>query len=156
MALLGFSARASLILAVLFLHRGVALAQSGSLALSDATAELLAVNPDSHSVSVFDVHNGIRKRAEVPIPGIPQAISIDSVSRTAFVTSRQSNTLEVIALESDSLAGCVAVGARHCGRCCRRCGGRRWQDSEVSWHPLPHGGQRLLECPSKQQRAPKC
>lgn len=108
---LGVSARISLMLAVLFLHRGVALAQSGSLALSDATAELLAVNPDSHSVSVFDVHNGIRKRAEVPIPGIPQAISIDSASRTAFVTSRQSNTLEVIALESDSLAGCVAVGA---------------------------------------------
>ena len=108
---LGVSVRVSLMLAVLFLHRGVALAQSGSLALSDATAELLAVNPDSHSVSVFDVRSGIRKRAEVSIPGIPQAISIDSVSRTAFVTSRQSNTLEVIALESDSLAGCVAVGA---------------------------------------------
>ena len=72
---LGVSARVSLMLTVLFLHRGVAVAQSGSLALSDITAELLAVNPDSHSVSVFDVRSGIRKRAEVSIPGIPQAIS---------------------------------------------------------------------------------
>ncbi|HBW84078.1 MAG TPA: hypothetical protein DEF79_08575 [Gammaproteobacteria bacterium] len=108
---LGISVRVSFILAVLFLHRGVALAQSGSLALSDAAAELLAVNPDSHSVSIFDIRSGIRKRAEVSIPGIPQTISIDSSSKTAFVTSRQSNTLEVIALESDSLAGCVPVGA---------------------------------------------
>ena len=97
-------------LTVLFLHRGVSMAQSGSLALSDITAELLAVNPDSHSVSVFDVRSGIRKRAEVAIPGIPQAISVDS-SRTAFVSSRQSNTLEVIALETDSLAGCLEDGA---------------------------------------------
>ena len=110
-AFLGVSARVSLMLTVFFLHRGIGVAQSGSLALSDITAELLAVNPDSHSVSVFDVRSGIRKRAEVAIPGIPQAISIDSSSRTAFVTSRQSNTLEVIALETDSLAGCVEVGA---------------------------------------------
>jgi YVTN family beta-propeller protein len=110
-AFLGVSARVSFMLTVLFLHRSVAMAQSGSLALSDITAELLAVNPDSHSVSVFDVRSGIRKRAEVSIQGIPQAITIDSNSRTAFVTSRQSNTLEVIALETDSLAGCVEVGA---------------------------------------------
>ena len=109
-AFLGVSARVSLMLTVFFLHRSIAVAQSGSLALSDITAELLAVNPDSHSVSVFDIKSGIRNRAEVAIPGIPQAISIDS-SRTAFVTSRRSNTLEVIALETDSLAGCVEVGA---------------------------------------------
>ena len=56
-AFLGVSARVSLMLAVLFLHRGVDMSQSGSLALSDVTAELLAVNPDSHSVSVFDVRS---------------------------------------------------------------------------------------------------
>ena len=88
-AFLGVSARVSLMLTVFLLHRDIAVAQSGSLALSDITAELLAVNPDSHSVSVFDVRSGIRKRAEVAISGIPQAISIDSRSRAASVTSRQ-------------------------------------------------------------------
>ena len=62
-AFLGVSVRVWWMLTVLFLHRGVSMAQSGSLALSDITAELLAVNPDSHSVSVFDVRSGIRKRA---------------------------------------------------------------------------------------------
>ena len=105
-----FSTRFSSILVALYASC-VVQAQSGSITLSDASKQLLVVNPDSHSVSIFDVRSEISKRAEVQMLGVPQAISIDKNSRTAFVTSRQSNTLEVISLESDLLKGCVPVGA---------------------------------------------
>ncbi len=80
---------------------------SSALAITEDGSRLLAVNPDSNSVSVMDPLAG-EKLAELPVGDDPRMVALEGNTR-AYVANRGSDTVSVIDLGELTIAATIEV-----------------------------------------------
>ena len=87
---------------------------SSALAVTPDGEFLLAVNPDSNSLSVLKTFAGeaeLALRAEIPVGVDPRTVAVDDVRKWAVTANRGSGTVSIIDLRSDyAVVGEVTVG----------------------------------------------
>jgi YVTN family beta-propeller protein len=87
---------------------------SRSIAVTPDGALVLAVNPDSGSLSLVDATT-LDLLAELPVGRTPQSVAVAPDGAVAYVTNKGSNTLSVIDLSSREAGAEIAVGDRPVG-----------------------------------------
>jgi YVTN family beta-propeller protein len=89
---------------------------SSPLALTADGSAVWSVNPDSDSVSVFEVAGDRnRKLAEIPVGDEPRCVAITPDDKTVYVTNALSGTVSVINVASGKVRATIAVGAEPTG-----------------------------------------
>ena len=83
--------------------------RSSAIALSPDGRLLVAVNPDSDSVSIVDTASSTVV-AEVPIVSEPRSVSIDSTGAVAYVAATGSDSLVAVDLAAPGVLWSVRVG----------------------------------------------
>jgi YVTN family beta-propeller protein len=84
---------------------------SGMLALTQDGQTLLAVNPDSNTVSLIAT-SSLEKLAEIPVGVDPRSVTIAPDDATAFVANQGSDDLSVIDITTRSIQATLRVGDR--------------------------------------------
>jgi YVTN family beta-propeller protein len=87
---------------------------SSAIALTADGATLLAVNPDSNSLSVVDTA-AHALLAEIPVGLDPCTVAVDDAGRWAYVANRGSADVSVIDLQTCETVAHIAVGYRPYG-----------------------------------------
>jgi YVTN family beta-propeller protein len=93
---------------------GGAQRSSGALALTSDGDLLLAVNPDSNSVTVLDT-NSQEVVAEIPVGIDPRSVALSPDGARAYVVNQGSDNLAVLDLGSGSVMEWLSVGDRPVG-----------------------------------------
>jgi YVTN family beta-propeller protein len=86
--------------------------RSTSIALTGDGKQLVNVNHDANSVTVFKVQGGsnLSKLAEIPVGREPVCVAVHPRSGRTFVTNSDSGTVSVIDLKKLKVIGEIAVG----------------------------------------------
>lgn len=84
---------------------------SGMLVLTQDGQTLLAVNPDSNTLTIADTSSAV-KVAEIPVGVDPRSVALTSDDRTAFVANQGSDSLSVIDVPARSIRSTVPLGDR--------------------------------------------
>jgi YVTN family beta-propeller protein len=87
---------------------------TSNLAITPDNQFLLAVNPDSNSITIIDLTT-LNPVAEIQVGLDPRSVAVSSDGVRAFVTNRGSNSLSVIDITSQMKIKEVAVGDRPVG-----------------------------------------
>ena len=87
---------------------------SSAIAITPDGATLLAVNPDSNSVTLMDIA-GRTVIAELAVGVDPRSVAVDDSGRRAYVANRGSDSLAVIDLAARRVITEVAVGVQPYG-----------------------------------------
>ncbi|HSR34906.1 MAG TPA: cytochrome D1 domain-containing protein [Anaerolineae bacterium] len=87
---------------------------SSAIALTDAGATLLVVNPDSNTLTLVDAesHSIV---AELSVGIDPRTVAVDSAGRRAYVANRGSDSVSVVDLTAPEVIAEVPVGRRPYG-----------------------------------------
>jgi YVTN family beta-propeller protein len=83
---------------------------SSAIAITADGTLLLAVNPDSNSISLIDPAYQLLL-AEIPVGVDPRTVSVDDGGHLAFVANRGSDSISVIDLAGRRLLSQIPVGA---------------------------------------------
>ncbi len=87
---------------------------SSAIALTPDGATLLAVNPDSNSLSLVDL-GSLGTIAELPVGVDPRTVAVDDAGSRAYVANRGSDSLSVVDLAARRVITEVLVGDRPYG-----------------------------------------
>ncbi len=87
---------------------------SSAIAITADGNLLLAVNPDSNSISLIDPAHQLLL-AEIPVGVDPRTVSVDDSGQLAFVANRGSDSISVIDLAGRRLLSQIPVGVRPYG-----------------------------------------
>ena len=87
---------------------------SSAIALTADGRTLLAVNPDSDSLSIVDLHDEPTV-TEIGVGNDPRTVAVSDGGRRAYTANRGGNSVSVVDLEGRRLIGDVAVGSRPYG-----------------------------------------
>ena len=87
---------------------------SSSIAITADGKTLLAVNPDSNSLSVMDTAQQMN-RAEIAVGVTPSAVAIDHFAQQGYVANQGSNSVSVIDLNALEVVAEISVGNRPVG-----------------------------------------
>lgn len=103
-----------------YVHLRAALAvgpqQSGPIALTPNDARLVAVNPDSNTVSIFNaLANPPAKLAETAVGSEPVSVAVHPLGTKAYVANAISGTVSVVNLVSFAVDKIIPVGAEPMG-----------------------------------------
>ncbi len=85
-----------------------------AIALTRDGSTLLAVNPDSNSITFIALADSA-VTAEIPVGVHPRTVTIDHGRQRAFVANEGSNSISVLDLQARQVTGEVDVGARPVG-----------------------------------------
>ena len=83
---------------------------SSAIAITADGTLLLAVNPDSNSISLIDPADQLLL-AEIPVGVDPRTVSVDDGGHLAFVANRGSDTISVVDLAGRRFLSQIPVGA---------------------------------------------
>jgi YVTN family beta-propeller protein len=88
--------------------------RSTTIALSNRGSNLIAVNTDNDSISIFNAStNDLQKLAEIPVGNEPGCVAIHPADREAYVTNAQSGTVSVVELrgfKKNTVVATIKVG----------------------------------------------
>jgi len=111
---------------VLFRHGGVVSAtldqelasspkrSSSAIAITADGATLLAVNPDSNSLSLIDLGTLVTV-TEIPVTVDPRTVAVDDAGLRAYVANRGSDSVSIVDLDAHAVIAEVVVGNRPYG-----------------------------------------
>ncbi|MDD5578991.1 MAG: beta-propeller fold lactonase family protein [Methylobacter sp.] len=89
--------------------------RSTTIALSKWGSDLIVVNTDNDSISLFNTGgNELQKLAEIPVGNEPGCIALHPSDKEAYVTNAQSGTVSVVSLhgiKKNKVVDTIAVGA---------------------------------------------
>lgn len=83
--------------------------ESRSLAWGSADTALLAVNPDSNSLSVIDVL-GLETLVEIAVGVDPRCVAVDIAGQVAYVSNRGSRSISIVDLAERAAVGTIDIG----------------------------------------------
>jgi YVTN family beta-propeller protein len=87
---------------------------SSAIAITADGTRLIAINPDSNSVSLVDTA-ALKLLAEIPVGVDPRTVVVDDAGLTAYVANRGSGTVSVIDLQNQRVTAEIAVGTQPYG-----------------------------------------
>ena len=87
---------------------------SSAIAVTADGRLVLAVNPDSNSLSLVDASTQ-ETIAEIPVGVDPRTVAVDDAGRRAYVANRESDSVSVIDLDAHAVIAEVPVGDRPYG-----------------------------------------
>ncbi|MDX1614258.1 MAG: hypothetical protein R3300_08100 [Candidatus Promineifilaceae bacterium] len=87
---------------------------SSAIAVTVAGNRVLAVNPDSDSLSLINLHDGLSV-IEIAVGDDPRTVAVSDDGRRAYTANRGDNSVSVVDLAAAQVIGHVAVGARPYG-----------------------------------------
>jgi YVTN family beta-propeller protein len=87
---------------------------SSAIAITNDGATLLAVNPDSDSISLIDTVDMV-VLTEVPVGDNPRTVAVNDAGTRAYTANRAADTISIIDLQSHQVISEIAVGAQPYG-----------------------------------------
>lgn len=88
--------------------------RSTTIALSNQGSNLIVVNTDNDSISIFNAsRSALEKLVEIPVGNEPGCVAIHSTDREAYVTNAQSGTVSVVSLrgiKKNTVVSTISVG----------------------------------------------
>ena len=87
---------------------------SSAITITSDGAMVIAVNPDSNSISLIDAVNRTFL-VEIPVGVNPRTVTVDNAGDTAYVANRASDTVSVVDLHGRLVTSEIPVGAQPYG-----------------------------------------
>ncbi|GAH53734.1 unnamed protein product, partial [marine sediment metagenome] len=87
---------------------------SSAIAITSDDKFLLAVNPDSNSLTVIDLLNS-NKIFEINVAVDPRTVTVDDCGERAFVANRGSDSVSVVDIQGKQIVSEIVVGDRPYG-----------------------------------------